>query len=148
MAHSSSLLQTAGRATLALLFLTGAWWAAGDVVSLGFLGEASTGTVVGYWDRPPPLARFRDASPIREPVVRLEGADRPSSDCPTTYRGLSRDRELPARGAPVDVRFRPGTFQNCVASVSLFSPLRLGLGIGAALVGIWSALAATEEWSA
>lgn len=146
MAHSSSLLQTGGRTLLALLFLAGSWWAIGDTISLGFMGKPATGTVVGYWDRPPPLARFRDAPPIREPVVQVEG-DRPTSDCRTVYRGIRRERQLPARGARVTVRYRAETFQQCVAEVTLFSPLRLGLGIGAALIGIWSALAAADEWA-
>ncbi len=138
------------RALFAAAFLAGAWFVAGQAVSMALLGDSSPATVVGYWQREPDLdyrkltRSSERLEPIREPTVRIaEG--RTKHHCDTVYRGLRYSRELPSRGTRFDVVFRPDTLQNCVASSTVFSGLRIGLGAILSLIGLTLAGSAVSD---
>ncbi|MFB6352155.1 MAG: hypothetical protein ABEN55_23160 [Bradymonadaceae bacterium] len=130
------------RIILAVGFFSLAWLAIGPALSLGLFGESAEGTVVGYWMREPTIP-LGDGEAIQEPDVQVPG--RSPSTCDTVYRGYQRDRELPGRGATIQVRYWPDALARCYATSTIHAPWRLGLGTVFALVGLMLAGSGVED---
>lgn len=132
---SMTLGDVAVRVVMTTLFWAGAWIVAGDTLEMAVMGERTTGTVTGYWEREPLIPTGTESETVLEPRVRL-ASGRAKRSCHVVYRGFLHDKKLPEHGASFPVMFRPETHENCVAAATVFANWKFAAGGLLAGVGL------------